>query len=185
MRPVWSCSGCAAVAAAQKSGRCRAFVAPSIRAPYAPVVWLGTDQIVELVAAADRGGTPADADFRVDRFPANTHLCIDAVGGQHFIFKTDTKRIGLHVDGALATLGPVRLTFSTVSMSRVSKAIDEFALLTEILFPDPGKAAQKAKSRPVTRIELRDALIGLDGKCAGAILCGSSVLERCCTAACT
>lgn len=120
------------------------------------------------MAAADRTGVPADVDFRVERLPANTHLCIDAVGGQHFIFKTDTKRIGLHVNGGLATLGPVRLTFSTVGMSGVSKAIDEFALLTEILFPDPGKTAPKAKSRPVTRIELRDALIGLDGKCAGA-----------------
>ena len=121
-----------------------------------------------LPAVADRAGAPADADFRVNRLPANTHLCIDAVGGQHFIFKTDTKRIGLHVDGALATLGPVRLTFATVSMIGVSKAIDEFALLTEILFPDPGMAAPKAKSRPVTRIELRDALVALDGKCAGA-----------------
>lgn len=120
------------------------------------------------MAAADRAGVPAAADFRVDRLPANAHLCIDAVGGQHFIFKTDTKRIGLHVNGAMATLGPVRLTFSTVGMSGVSKAIDEFTLLTEILFPDPGKAAPKAKSRPVIRIELRDALIALDGKCAGA-----------------
>lgn len=120
------------------------------------------------MAVADRAGAPADADFRVDRFPANTHLCIDAVGVQHFIFKTDAKRVGLHVDGALATLGPVRLIFSTVSMSGVSTAIDEFALLTEILFPDAGKTAPKSKSKPVTRIELRDALIALDGKCAGA-----------------
>ena len=132
------------------------------------MVWLAPDRLVELPAVADRAGSPADADFRVDRLPANTHLCIDAVGGQHFIFKTDAESIGLHFDGALATLGPVRLTFSTVSLSGVSKAIDEYALLTEILFPDPGKAAPKLKSKPVTRIELRDALIALDGKCSGA-----------------
>lgn len=96
------------------------------------MVWLAPDRLVELPAVADRAGSPADADFRVDRLPANTHLCIDAVGGQHFIFKTDAERIGLHFDGALATLGPVRLTFSTVSLSGVSKAIDEYALLTEI-----------------------------------------------------
>ena len=118
-------------------------------------------------AAADRAGVPPDADFRIDRLPANTHLCIDAAGVQHFIFKTSHKRVALQVDGSLTTLGPVRLAFSTISMSGVSKAVGEFALLTEILFPDPGKAAPKSKSQPVTRIELRDALIALDGKCAG------------------
>lgn len=121
-----------------------------------------------MAASADRAGAPADVDFRVDRLPANTLLCFDAFGGQHFIFKTSTKRVGLHVDGALATLGPVRLIFSTVSISGVSKAVGEFALLTEILIPDPGKVAPKSKSQPVTRIELRDALIALDGKRSGA-----------------
>ena len=117
---------------------------------------------------ADRAGAPADADFHIDRLPDNTHLCIDAVGAQHFIFKTSQKRVGLRLDGSLAALGPVRLVFSTISMGGVSRAVGEFSLLTEILCPDPGKAAPKPKAQPITRLELRDALIALDGKCAGA-----------------
>ena len=100
--------------------------------------------------------------------PANTHLCIDAVGAQHFIFKTIQKRVGLRLDGSPAALGPVRLAFSSISLSGVSRAVREFSLLTDILFPDPGKAAPKARAQPTTRLQLRDALIALDGKCAGA-----------------
>lgn len=117
---------------------------------------------------ADHADAPVDTDFRVDRLPDNSHLIIDAVGLQHFIFKTSAKRVGLRVGGSLATLAPVRLAFSTIGMRGVSKAVGEFALLSEILFPDSGKSAPKSKSQPVTRIELRDALVALDGECAGA-----------------
>lgn len=120
-----------------------------------------------MAAVADRGGGSKDVDFFVDQVPPNSHLCIDVVGAQHFIFKTSAKRVGLRVDGSLVTLAPVRLAFSTFGINGVSKAVGEFALLIEILFPDSGKAAPKLKSQPVTRIELRDALIALDGKCAG------------------
>ncbi len=131
-------------------------------------MWLAPDRLVELAAMADRAGAAGDADFRLDQVPSNSHLWIDIVGVHHFIFKTSSKRVGLRVDGALATLAPVRLIFSTVGVNGASKAVGEFALLTEVLFPDSGKAAPKFKSQPVTRIEFRDALIALDGKCAGA-----------------
>lgn len=121
-----------------------------------------------MAAVADHKGDAGDDDFRIEQLPANSHLCIDAVGVQHYIFKTSTKRVGLRVDGSLATLAPVRLTFSTVGVNGVKKAVGEFALLAGILFPDSGKASQKFKSQPVTRIELRDALIALDGLAAGA-----------------
>ena len=137
-------------------------------APGAPVVWLVPERLVEVSAAADRDGAPADADFRTDLLPTNSLLCIDAVGLQHFIFKSSHRRVRLRVDGSLATLGSVRLTFATISLRGVSRAVGEFSLLTEILYPDPAKAAPKAKSQPVTRIEFRDALIALDGKRAGA-----------------
>lgn len=123
---------------------------------------------MELSAASDRSGAPADADFRIDRLPANTHLCIDSVGRQHFIFKTNQKRVGLKLDGAQAVLAPVRLLFSTVSMSGVSKAAGEFALLNELLLSGSSKAVSSSKVRSVTRLEFRDALIALDGNCAGA-----------------
>lgn len=123
---------------------------------------------MEVTAAADRGGAPGDADFYIRMVPAHTILCIDAGGRQHFVFKTSRRRVALCIDGSLATLGSIRLKFATIGLRGVARAVDGFSLLTEILYPDPAKIAPKAKSQPVTRIELRDALIALDGKQAGA-----------------
>ena len=96
-----------------------------------------------------------------------THLLIDADGVQHFVLKSPDDHATVHVTGSLAPAGPVRIKFESVGVDAISIHRDTFSVLTHLLHPDPALLTSP-QDWPVERLELRDSLIALDGKAAGA-----------------
>ena len=151
----------------RRRGTSIAFVDPREAAPRAPVVWMSPIIDTQVEATTDRLQARSPMDFSLARLPPMTHLLIDADGVQHFVLKSPDDHATVHVTGSLAPAGPVRIKFESVGVDALSIHRDTFSVLTHLLHPDPALLTSP-EDWPVERLELRDSLIALDGKAAGA-----------------
>jgi hypothetical protein len=101
----------------------------------------------------------------VPSLPSLEHVLIDATGRQHVVLRTDRASIQLAIEGADLTARPVGITFVVPAFSSIGPAADLLATLHRILSPPRRPAAPRWTAR--TR-KLRDALVALDGREAGA-----------------
>jgi hypothetical protein len=116
---------------------------------------------------------PADASSKTNKrifLPSLRSLeqvLIDATGRQHVVLRANQASIQLTIEGADLTVGPVAITFLVSGFNVVAKARDQLDLLDRVL--SPNRAPSSLLPRWTTRTRnLRDALITLDGRHAGA-----------------
>lgn len=121
----------------------------------------------EVDATTDLLRTHGPVDFRLARLPPVTHLLIDADGIQHLVLKSPNDHATLHITGSLAPAGPVRIKFESVGVDALPTHRDAFSVLIDVLHPDQAPSTSP-EAWPAERLELRDSLIALDGKSAGA-----------------
>jgi hypothetical protein len=114
----------------------------------APVTWL------------PNGDLPVMADAL--RGLASIH--VDAVGRQHVVFKSGSRRVTICIRGATVAVAPARLTFEMRSLAGLFAAQRNVTALQE-LFDD---APASVPAWTITGLEKRDALIALDAHCNGA-----------------
>ena len=115
--------------------------------------------------------------------PSTEHILVEGDGRQHVVLRANGAAIQLTIDGADVTAQPVALTLLVRGLTAVDAACDHLAALRRILRP---KSRQIAGPRwTATRLKLRDALVTLDGRMAGAsyreiaiVLYGVDYVER-------
>ena len=103
----------------------------------------------------------------IPSLPSVEHILIDPTGRQHVVLRANGAAIQLTIEGADITARPIALTFLVRGIGAIGRACDQFDLLRRIL--SPARAPSSALPRWTTRTQnLRDALITLDGRRAGA-----------------
>ena len=99
--------------------------------------------------------------------PSLEHVLVDVTGRQHVALRANQASIQLTIEGADLTARPVAITFLVPGFDAVAKARDQLDLLDRVL--SPNRAPSSVLPRWTTRTRnLRDALITLDGRRAGA-----------------
>ena len=110
-----------------------------------------------MAARADRLRTGPDADFRADAFPGLASIHIDAVGRQHVVIKSGSRRVTICFQGAPVAVAPAKVTFELAGLAGLFAAQRNVAAL-QLLFDGSSAAADWT----MTAMEKRDALIALD-----------------------
>lgn len=116
-----------------------------------------------MTARADRHGIAADADFRADALRGLASIHIDAVGRQHVVIKSGSRRVTICIQGAAVAVAPARVTFEILSLAGLFAAQRSVAALQQLFDDEPASIP----SWTTTGQEKRDALIALDAHCNG------------------
>lgn len=117
-----------------------------------------------MAAHADQLSSGPDADFRADAFPGLASIHVDAVGRQHVVIKSGTRRVTICFRGAPVAVAPARVTFELTGLAGLFAAQRQVAALHS-LFDD---APTAPSDWTITALEKRDALIALDAYYNGA-----------------
>ena len=144
-----------------------AFVAPDVPAPTAPVIWLPEYTYPLIEAGVARHGHAAPPDFDVGTLPFAVHVHFAANGAQYVVLKSSKFHVALVVTGRPVTMGAVRLQFVVAGIAGLDIHLQSLGALAHVL---RDRRLPGVSDRPgeVDRIELRDALIAIDGERAGA-----------------
>ena len=116
--------------------------------------------------ATARAGTAQSAGIDVTALPGLQHILIDANAHQHLMLRAHGVVLQIKVDGADVTRGPVNLEFH-VPHQRVRRAGHQLIMMDRFL----SGTAPKYPAKPIWTLrarKLRDAIIALDGRAAGA-----------------
>jgi hypothetical protein len=131
-------------------------------------VWLPQAGASTLQAEAASAGTVASqAEGLVDMcaLPSLEHILVEAGGRQQVVLRANGAVLQLTITGADVTAGPVHLSLRVEGL-KIREACDDFAALARILAPSSGLA--RLPRWTATTRKLRNALIALDGRAAGA-----------------
>jgi hypothetical protein len=132
----------------------------------APTMWLPSRIGPTLTASADRRAG-SEADFDVRRLETPVRLHIDALGRQCIAMESIKRHAMLYIiAGAPVAVSPVKLTFRMQGLGELFAAQNSIGIFKELLVTRAKRAPEP--EWPVTRQELRDAIVALDGHCAGA-----------------
>jgi hypothetical protein len=150
-------------------GRSAPFAAPSLTALQARHVWLpdaGASTLLGVTELVYASSNRNESTF-LPSLPSLEHVLIDGTGRQHVVLRANQASIQLTIEGADLTVRPAAITFLVPGCDAVAKARDQLDLLDRIL--SPNRAPSSVLPRWTTRTRnLRDALITLDGRRAGA-----------------
>jgi hypothetical protein len=150
-------------------GRSAPFANPSLTAVQARHVWLpdaGASTLIAVTEPVYAKLTTNDRIF-IPSLSSLEHVLIEVTGRQHVVLRGNQASIQLTIEGADLTLGPVAITFLVSGLARIAEARDQIDLLGRVL--SPNRAPSSVLPRWTTRTRnLRDALITLDGRRAGA-----------------
>jgi hypothetical protein len=138
-----------------------------LTAKAAPVVWADIPALDSVEARSSTLHRDGNLDFDLSAISTLRHAYVAADGTQVLVLKSGTHHLHLIVRGARVTMAPVRIVFEIDGVKNVSVALRRMAILAELLAQEQPLSVQ-CRPGPVEQLELRDALIGLDGKCAGA-----------------
>jgi hypothetical protein len=150
-------------------GRSAPFADPSLTALQARHVWLPDAGASTLLGVTEPACASSKGNERIflPLLPSLEHVLIDVAGRQHVVLRANQASIQLTIEGADLTTGPVAITLLVSGFERVAKARDQLDLLDRVL--SPNRAPSSVLPRWTTRTRnLRDALITLDGRRAGA-----------------
>jgi hypothetical protein len=129
-------------------------------------VWLPeAGGAIAVTAAAPASAPAGESSVFVPSLPGLEHILVDARGRQHVVLRTNGAAMQLTISGADITEGPVALTFLVRGLGAMPEACAAFADLRRIL------AARRQPASPcwtARTLNLRNALIALDGRAAGA-----------------
>jgi hypothetical protein len=99
--------------------------------------------------------------------PSLEHVLVDVTGRQHVVLRANQASIQLTIEGADLTSRPAAITLLVPGFDRIAAARGQLDLLDRVL--SPNRAPSSVLPRWTTRTRnLRDALITLDGRRAGA-----------------
>ena len=138
-----------------------------------------------LQSVAEPVGTSAieDATVVIAALPSFEHILVDISGRQHVVLRANGASLQLLVDGADVAAGPVAITFLVRGLAALRQASDQLTTLRRIISP-ASRCLGSPRWTPTTR-KLRDALVALDGRAAGAsyhevaiVLHGVEYVER-------
>ncbi len=161
-----------ACAAANCSGGCRRrslpkpngvvpFVDPALAAPDAPIWWTAHAGGDALDARSYR--CPQDqADLVLSRARSVSHVVIGPDGVENVLVRSSHSALTLRLVGARAHRHPVNLTYLVPAKS--AKPDARLLRIAQDMLYAPGRVAVRTRRQ----IMMRNALIGLDGKSAGA-----------------
>jgi hypothetical protein len=99
--------------------------------------------------------------------PSLEHVLIDVTRQQHVVLRANQASVQLTIEGADLTARPSAITFLVPGFDAVAKARDQLDLLDRVLSPNRAPSSVLPRWTMRTR-NLRDALITLDGRRAGA-----------------
>jgi len=139
------------------------FVDPALSAPDAPISWLDTAGAAVLDARSSLAAPRVLPDIVLTQLPSVTHVVLGPADTEQLLIRTSDCAVTLRLHGAHAADGPVRLTFQVPGLSRAQGL---GTLLAEL--PDLLAATPRRSKRSRRQFLLRDALIVLDGRGAGA-----------------
>jgi hypothetical protein len=117
-----------------------------------------------MAAHADQLSSGPDADFRADAFPGLASIHVDAIGRQHVVIKSGTRRVTICFRGAPVAVAPARVTFELTGLAGLFAAQRNVAALQRLFHDAPSGLSEWT----TTRLEKRDALIALDAHCNDA-----------------
>ena len=148
-------------------------------------VWAPEAGTSTLFAAAKPcdAGSASDESIFVPTLPSTEHILVEGDGRQHVVLRAGGHAIQLTIDGADVTAQPVALTLLVRGLTAVDSAFDHLAALRRILRTPSRQIAGPRWT--ATMLKLRDALVTLDGRMAGAsyreiaiVLYGLDYVER-------
>jgi hypothetical protein len=151
-------------------GRSAPFADPSLTALQARHVWLPDAGASTLIGVTEPAYASSKGNERISlpSLPSLEHVLIDAARRQHVVLRANQASIQLTIEGLDLTAGPVAITFLVFGFEAIAKARDQLDLLDRVLSPNRAPSSS-ALPRWTTRTRnLRDALITLDGRRAGA-----------------
>jgi hypothetical protein len=160
--------GCRWLTFLLKRGRSVAFANPALTALQARHVWLPATDAPSFSALANPAEDLAIEDRNIFSPPSAKleHILVDARGRQHVVLRANGTAVQLMVEGADVAVGPVTITFLVRGLGAIREASDRLATLRRILsttFRMPELPRWTATTR-----KLRNALVALDGRAAGA-----------------
>lgn len=123
---------------------------------------------LSLQGSAERQRDPCTADdLSLELHKNAKRLLIDAKGLQHLLFEKDAAALPVALDGCSVLIGAIRVTFRVPGLAQLDRARASLAALSALLCP--GDAPVSVVQRwTATSLQMRDALIALDGHCVGA-----------------
>jgi len=148
--------------AARRWGLSR-FVDPTTRAPEAPIDWteeLGAAKIDAVARESRHGERP---DVHLTELLCVRHIVISADGEETALINTSDRALTLRLRGTTALRGPVCLTFQIAGLRALPGAGRSILSLPDLLASRP-----RTLNRSRRQLLLREALIALDGRAAGA-----------------
>ena len=166
-KPALSSPACQRGQFGRKLGNSAPFADPSLTAPESNHLWLPSSLGVALtaVAGAIPDQMPGGSGVFIPALPALKHILIDAGGRQHLLLRANGAVLQLVVEGADVATAPVTITFLVRGLNAIGRASDQLDLLRRILSPTRSRSLPPWTPRTQN---LRDALITLDGRRAGA-----------------
>jgi hypothetical protein len=130
-------------------------------------VWLPQGAPAFTVTALPvRGTADGTASILIPALSCLEHILIDARGAQHVVLRGNGATMQLRIEGVDIAAGPVALAFAVQGLGAIPDACRELALVRRILAP-AARLRRTPRWTPTT-LKLRDALVALDGRAAGA-----------------
>ena len=139
------------------------FVEPALRAPDAPIDWneaFGAARIDALVRLPASGERP---DLHLADLRCVSHIVITPDGAETLLINTSERALMLRLCGQTTLNGPVCLTFQIAGLRALPAAGLSLLSLPDLLASRP-----RTLDRSRRRLLMRDALVALDGRTAGA-----------------
>jgi hypothetical protein len=147
-----------------KRGRSAPFANPALTALQARHVWLPEAGTSALPARARPAA--GESSVYLPALPGLEHILIDSRNRQHVVLRANGAALQLMIEGADVTVGPVAVTFLVPGLGAIGRASQHLATLRRILAPaSQGPAVPRWTG---TTRKLRDALVAVDGRAAGA-----------------
>jgi Uncharacterized conserved protein (DUF2285) len=162
-RPVSRCGASGDAIPAPPPGASAPFVDPALTAPDAPVCWLETSGAAIIDARSNRPADHAAPDLVLTDLPCVTHIVEGPANIEHLLIRTTTRSVILRLHGVHVIDSPVVLTFQVPGLA---KARPLGALLRAL--PDLLSATPRHANHSIRQMLMRNALIALDGRRAGA-----------------
>lgn len=111
-------------------------------------------------------GPCAPSDLRLECYKSAKQLLVDAKGRQHVLFECNACALPVSFEGSPVSIAPARVTFHVPGLAHLDRVRDSFALLGTLLSSEDESVSDQRWT--ATSLQMRDALIALDGHRVGA-----------------
>ena len=139
------------------------FVDPASRAPEAPIDWMEDLGAAKIDAVAREPCQGEQSDLHLAELQCVRHIVVSSDGGETLLINTSDKALTLRLRGATALRGPVCLTFEIAGIMALPYSARSILGLPDMLTGRPRKFDGSRR-----QLLLREAVIALDGRTAGA-----------------